>query len=106
MATAALPRFPLQKNDSLVFSAVLQDDQGAPIAIDAGELTVRGGLTTTPVVYQAPADLTQAAQGIALFAIPPDALSVAGQHLAAIVLSQGTVLKQTGSFVIDVLDHA
>ncbi len=101
------PHIPLQKNDSLVLTAVLQDDKGAPIAITSADLTVReGGLTTTPVVYAGTADLSQAALGIAIFAIPPNTLATPGRCLASVILRQGTVIQQTGALVIDVLDHA
>src|SRR3990172_3775982 len=48
------PHITLPRLDSLVFSAILQDDTGAPIAIDAGELTVRGGVETGPLLYSLP----------------------------------------------------
>jgi len=100
------PHITLPRLDSLVLSAILQDDTGAPIAIDAGELTVRGGVETGPVLYSVAADLSQAAQGIATFSIPPNTLTTPGRCPAAVVLSQGAALRQTGVLVIDVLDHA
>ncbi len=100
------PHITLPRLDSLVFSAILQDDTGTPIAIDAATLTVRDGLETGPILYTVAADLSQAAQGIATFTIPPNTLVTPGRCPAAVVLSQGAALRQTGVLVIDVLDHA